>query len=270
MPPGKEGKIELAVEHTEGYVGEVAKSANVTTNDPKMASFTLMLRARFKSNQPPAGTTVAPPRPRGNGALVVEPVNRWVTSALSGTVSATTLYLINDQPKPVHIKQVIPGGTSFTAQVTPIQDGRRYELRIQTTPQLKPGHYSQVVRVVTDNETNPEVTIDLDANVYAKVFATPTAIMMPTLPHSELASINWPIIYVRKVRDAGLQIKKCSSTLPFLRMEVLNDADGQVYRVKLTVDPAKATKGEYKGTITIETNDPEVPVIEIPIKGFFS
>jgi hypothetical protein len=202
--------------------------------------------------------------------MLVEPANRWVTSMLSGTVSATNLYLINDQPRPIHIKQVIPGGTSFTAQFAPIQDGRRYELRITTNAQLKPGHYAQVLRVVTDNEANPDVTIALDVTVYAKVFATPTSIIMPALAYNDLSSINWPMIYIRKLRETGLEIKKYSSTLPFLKMELLNDSDGQIYRLKLSVDPAKATKGEYKGTITIETNDPDVPVIEIPIKGFFS
>jgi uncharacterized protein DUF1573 len=47
IAPGKEGKITLAVQKTDGYKGEVVKNATVTTNDPDHQSFQLVLRANF-------------------------------------------------------------------------------------------------------------------------------------------------------------------------------------------------------------------------------
>ncbi len=47
IAPGKEGKITLAVQKTDGYKGEVVKNATVTTNDPAHQSFQLVLRANF-------------------------------------------------------------------------------------------------------------------------------------------------------------------------------------------------------------------------------
>jgi hypothetical protein len=47
IAPGKEGKITLEVKHTEGYKGDVTKNATVTTNDPALPSFQLILRANF-------------------------------------------------------------------------------------------------------------------------------------------------------------------------------------------------------------------------------
>jgi len=44
---GKSGGITLAVEKTDGYKGEVTKTATVTTNDPNRPAFTLTLRATF-------------------------------------------------------------------------------------------------------------------------------------------------------------------------------------------------------------------------------
>jgi len=49
IAPGKEGKITLAVQKTDGYKGEVVKNATVTTNDPDHQTFTLVLRANFPS-----------------------------------------------------------------------------------------------------------------------------------------------------------------------------------------------------------------------------
>jgi Protein of unknown function (DUF1573) len=47
IAPGQSGGITLAIEHTESYRGEVVKTAEVTSNDPDLAKFTLTLRAVF-------------------------------------------------------------------------------------------------------------------------------------------------------------------------------------------------------------------------------
>jgi hypothetical protein len=269
VPPGKEGKIELAVEHTEGYTGEVAKSASVSTNDPKNPNFSLILRARFKLDSVPG----APPTPavlNPNAVFTVEPTDRWNTSALAGSSSSNTLYLYNPQPTLVHLKKVIPGGTDFTATLDTIQDGKRYQLIVASNPALKPGRYVQTVRVVTDSAVQPEVAIELDVTVYAKVFVSPASIIMPTLAvATDLTTINWPMIFVRKVREQGLKIKSYSSTLPFVKLELITETEGQVYRIRITLDPAKIKPGAFNGKVHIETNDPDVPVIDVPIQGSF-
>ena len=47
VAPGKEGAITLKIENTEGYKGEVMKTADVSTNDPEHRTFKLTLRANF-------------------------------------------------------------------------------------------------------------------------------------------------------------------------------------------------------------------------------
>jgi hypothetical protein len=270
VPPGQEGKIELAVEHTDGYAGEVAKSASVSTNDPKMPNFNLTLRVRFKVEVPP-GVTPPVTAAKRIGPFLVEPSDRWIAAAIRGTSTATSLYLVNQQDAPVRIKEVVQGGDSFVAQITPIQEGRRYELRVSSNPQLKPGHYAQTLRVVTDNPANPEMQIELDLNVYAKVFASPSSLVLPAMPaNAELSNVSWPTVFIRKLRDGGLQIKSCTSTLPFLKTELVTEAEGQVYRIRLTVDQKKVAAGAYRGVIRIETNDPDSPVLEIPVSGSFN
>jgi len=49
IAPGKTGNITLAVEKTDGYKGDVTKTATVTTNDPDHQSFVLTLKATFKA-----------------------------------------------------------------------------------------------------------------------------------------------------------------------------------------------------------------------------
>lgn len=268
MPPGQEGKIELAVEHTEGYAGEVAKSASVSTNDPKNPNFNLILRARFKSD-----SVIVPPTPgplNPNAVLTVEPGDRWITSALTGSSSSNTLYVYNPQAAPVRVKKFIPGGTEFTATLSTIEEGKRYQVNVASNPALKPGHYLQTVTVVTDSTAQPEVKIALDLTVYPKVFASPASIIMPPLSvASDITTINWPSIYVRKLREHGFQIKRYTSTLPFIKLELITETEGQVYRIRITLDPTKVRPGDFKGTIHIETNDPDIPSVDVPIQGSF-
>lgn len=268
MPPGKEGKIELAVEHTDGYSGEVSKSASVSTNDPRNANFTLILRALFKLEAQPVTPPPAPLNP--HPVFTVEPGDRWITSTLTGSSSSNTMYLYNAQATPIHAKSVIPGGGSFTGTIQPIQDGKRYQLNVTSNPSLKPGHYVQTMKVVTDSTVQPEVSIELDLTVYPKVFASPNSIIMPPLPVTpDVAAITWPTIYVRKVRESGLKIKSYSTTLPFLKLDLQTETEGQVYKIRLTLDMTKVKPGQYSGKVRIETNDPDVPVLEVPLQVNF-
>jgi hypothetical protein len=273
VPPGKEGKIELRIDNTQGYAGEIVKSANVTTNDPQQPSFNLVLRARFKMEPAPTPThTSVPMVPMKQvGPFLIEPVNRWVTSVLAGTSSASRLHLYNPEAKPVHIKQIVPGGTNFTATVQTIQDGKRYELHVATNPALKPGQYRQSVRVVTDSPKFPEMTVELEATIFPRVFAMPASIILPKLPASaDLSAINWPSIYVRKVREGGLKITSYKSTLPFVQLELVTEKEGEVYVIRIKLDQSKIKAGEHKGAVRIETNDPETPLLEVPLTATFN
>jgi hypothetical protein len=270
VPPGQEGKIELAVEHTEGYSGETSKSASVSTNDPRLANFSLILRARFKLDPPAATEKSVPMSSNANAAFTIEPGDRWTTSSLAGSSAVNYFYLYNPRSTPFHIKNVMPGGNNFTAALQTLQDGKRYELKVASNPALKPGKYKQTLRVATDSPAQPEMTIDLELNVIPKVFASPASITMPTLPAaSDLSAITWPTIYVRKIRDQGLKIKSYTSTLAFIKLELLTETEGQVYKIRLTLDQSKIKPGEFKGKIAIETNDADVPVIEVPVQASF-
>jgi hypothetical protein len=93
---------------------------------------------------------------------------------------------------------------------------------------------------------------------------------MPTLSvATDLSAISWPSVFVRKIRERGFQIKSYTSTLPFLKLELLTETEGQAYKIRLSLDSAKIKPGDFKGKITIKTNDPDVPVVEVPVQGSF-
>jgi hypothetical protein len=256
------------VEHTTGYSGEIAKAASVVTNDPKFANFTLTLRARFIMEvQPVAG---APAPVNKHNSVYVEPTDRWVTSVLSGNTTSSNLYVVNNEATLTHVKSIEAGGTDFTATLTPIQDGRRYEITVQTAANLKPGTHHQTLRVLTDNAATPVLPVELSVTVYPRIFASPTSIIMPLLPlNADLSTIAWPSITVRKVQATGLEIKRVSTSLAFLDLTTETQKAGEVYQIHIKINSAKTKAGEFKGTIRIDTNDPDIPVIEVPVQVSF-
>ncbi|HJQ26757.1 MAG TPA: hypothetical protein VKA60_22780 [Blastocatellia bacterium] len=265
MPPGKEGKIELAVEHTVGYAGDVAKGATVTTNDPKFANFQLTLRAHFVEEPGAKPTDV--PAPAKLGPVVIEPTNMLITSVLVGNTTNTSLYVVNRETPPVHVKSIDAGGKDFTATLVPVQDGRRYEIQVRSAADLKPGTYHQTLTVMTDSAASPVIPVQLNITVYARINVSPTAIIMPQLPiNAELTAITWPTITVTKVQATGLEIKRVSSSLAFLDVTAEPQRAGQIYQVRIKINPNKAKAGDFKGTIRIETNDADMPVLEVPVQ----
>lgn len=269
IPPGKEGKITLAVEQTGSYGGEVSKSTAVTSNDPTMPSFNLILRAHFK----PGKNSGPNPLIEGKrvGAFSIVPADRWVTSALRGSSVSGAIYLRNTESNPIRITNVVRTGTDFTVSLQKIEEGKRYELAVVTSPTLKPGQYVETVVLKTDSKLIPEVPITLDLTVYPLVFVTPNTINLKGLSISlNGAPATLPTLYIRKIREQGLKVMGVTSTLPFINFEVNTEAEGRVYNVRMMLDRSKIRgPGEFKGRIRVETNDTDNPVFEIPIAGSF-
>jgi len=273
VPPGQEGKITLAIEHTESYQGEIAKSANVTTNDPVYSSFSLTLRGYFKADRP-ANAPAAPPvlATRRAGPFTMVPNDRWVTSVLSGTTTSTRMSLFNPEEKPVRIKKVTAGGTSFNVSLQTIEEGKRYELAVATNPALKPGHYEQTVHLATDSAQSPEAIVQLEVTVFARVFVRPAAINLPPLSlEGDLSEVSVPLIYVEKLREGGLKINSISSTLTFIKLVVTTQKEGESYSIRLKFDKSLIPgPGRFSGKIRILTNDADVSTVEVPIQVAFN
>jgi hypothetical protein len=270
VPPGKEGKITLAVEHTQGYTGEVSKFATVTTNDSENPKFGLTLHVYFKGNpmevRPTPATYTAPVTKVG--PFDISPSDKWVTAVIRGSTLPTTLTFKNHDAKPAHITSVIPGGDSFNLTLRTIQDGKDYGLYVVTNPTLKPGHYVQTAELITDSPDTPKIPITLDLTVYPDVIVTPGQIRLPPIStlETDISKLVVPPIYVRKVRGTGLKITNVTTTLPFLHLDLQPELAGQNYIIRCTLDQTKRPKaGSYDGIVKVETDDQEAPVLQVAV-----
>ncbi len=256
-------------------MGQVTKTAAVTTNDPSQSSITLSMIASFKMDGASGPFAVSPADQSAGkriGPFSVSPSDRWVTETFTGEMTNGMVTLINQTKTPVHIKKVVSGGNEFTVNLQTLEDGKQYRLMFGLGSGLKIGKHTQTVKVLTDSKELPELPIELDVTVRSHVFATPTSFNLPGLSlESSGPMLNLGTIYVRKIGQAGLKIDSVTSTLPFLISEVVTHTEGQLYAIRVTVDKAKIKSSQpFHGAIRVKTNDAETPVLEIPVQGSFS
>lgn len=109
----------------------------------------------------------------------------------------------------------------------------------------------------------------MELTVIPPVFAEPEALSFNNLrASSATASVQAAsqFVLIKQVRGPRLEIKNVSATLPFIKVAMERAVvSGQVYQLRVELDPEKLAKGDYKGQIRVETNSPETPVIEIPV-----
>ena len=65
----------------------------------------------------------------------------------------------------------------------------------------------------------------------------------------------------------SFRIKSLSTTLDFLKLEIRTIVEGNNYLIRVGLDQTKPLKAAtYAGILKIETDDPQTPRVEVPIK----
>jgi hypothetical protein len=119
------------------------------------------------------------------------------------------------------------------------------------------------------SDSSGDLNIQLTVNVQAEnLIATPRQLDFGEVSIADLqsGSRKFGRVGIRKLVGA-FHIKAVSSTLGFLRLEQQAIIEGSNYLIRAHIDPAKLPKaGIYNGVLQIETDDAQVPRLDVPIK----
>ena len=235
----------------------MAKTAEVFTNDPQRPQFTLMISMIITTEEVPQGTRVGP--------FIVGPTNHWSAHVPHGLQVNGVLTLFNTGEQPVLITNIAPGGEAFNVTLQPLEQGKRYAVNIISSNQLPNGNHRQTVKLTTDSKETPEIALELEANVVPPVRANPARILFEDLPVSrpdyDITTLS-KFLWVSVVRSAGLELRVISCTLPFIKVKIEAADSDYTLRIGFTEKPQPGT---HTGLIKIETNNKDVPVVEVPI-----
>src|SRR4029453_765107 len=141
-------------------------------------------------------------------------------------------------------------------------------LKVASNWGLQVGLHSQTVELETDDPQYPKVHVKFDAEIVPPVDVTPALLTFDNLPQPGAATDATRVrkfVWVRQM-DGGLALRNATSTLPFVKLSIESaDQEGRqaLVRVGFSTQPPS---GVHEGTLRIETNNKEVPFVEVKVK----
>lgn len=239
VPPGAKGRITLSV-NTQAFKGPISKSTTVTTDDPDMKIFQLVVKAEVKE------VIAVTPSDNQSFGLVTQ----------GQTLSRDYTFKSTDD-KPFKITNIHCSDPSMKHELKMAQDEKSGVLTVTVPPNHALGAVNARFTMNTDHPKVPIIQLNAYATVREPLAIDPSAISFGKVSGAELAKRPDDQGWTRMISvfddRGGLEIKSVKSSDPALTATVVPDEPGKRYFVKVRLMPT-AKAGDLKGTITIVTS----------------
>jgi hypothetical protein len=210
-------------------------------------------------------------RGRVVGSVEVSPRPALFASAVRGDRKTAEVELVNHEPEPLRIERVESASPRFTTQVDELERGRRYRLRITTRPDAPIGRAQELILVHTSSAASPVVRVTAFTNVHERVYTFPDAVDLGAIRQADLvrdpdlAARLAQTLMVYQVGGTAFEAR-FRTELPSLSVTAERGPKGDRWQatVRLSGTPRP---GPIAGTIVVDTNVPEFPRVEIPVRG---
>jgi len=202
----------------------------------------------------------------------VSPVPAFFVAGRRGADTAVSLDLINHEPQPLRITRVESASERFTTALETVQPGERYRLTVRLRPDGPVGRATTSLTVSTSSRAQPAVEIPVHTFLHDRVYTFPDAVDLGAIPLSQIQRApelldtleQTLMVYQEGGRDFRATLQ---SDLPGLRLRWERGRDGDRYQATMSLDPSMVHVGTVQGQLVIETNDPAVPHVTVPIRG---
>jgi hypothetical protein len=243
---GAEGKITLKWD-TRHVTGKLSGKGILYFDDPVQKPIVLVLSG-----------VVKPP-------IEFVPARVVYLSTFKGESAAQTVTIINnDESRPLEITRIERRGEHFVAELhTPLSGNVYVVLTIPSdTP---PGRYLEALEVHTDDPTRSPLMIGVNILVKGNLYTFPQILEFNTIHGSQVAGQVTQSLLAKK-REGQFEIKRVTSTIPFLAIEREPDGKSATFRIDVSIDSTQLKPGTTSGVLRIETDDSEFPEVVVPLR----
>jgi hypothetical protein len=265
IPPGGAAPLTLELD-TAGFRDDVQGSVVLLTNDPQAARLELKVRGRVES------LVDLLPRP-----AIFLSAFRWEVEE-----KEAALTLVNRDHRPLEILSVQPATDRFTVRLTPLEEGRRYELAVKLRKSSLAG--MGLGRITVSTNQGETIAIPVFTLLRDKIYIDPPEIDFGQISlgqiETHLDSLNsqTETLYVYKYRGEDFRIRVDSSPSfvaiektprdgPGAMVNIPRQGPTAVFELKVAPLRDKLTPGKLEGTIRIKTNDLDFPELLVPIRA---
>lgn len=148
-----------------------------------------------------------------------------------------------------------------TSRLPPGSEG---ELRVEFRPAIwAEGPFAEQVLLYSNDPDEPLVKVKVHGTLRSPVAWTPKVPMLGEVRRNDIQPL--PELRISSKDGRPIGPLRPTSFVPFLQAEAISEASGS-YTVRLTLDPS-VPPGPLLGWLRIETNHPQLPVLEVPIRA---
>ena len=254
IKPGQTGKVH-AVLDSATFNGPIAKGISVFTNDPDHPQMELTVRANVAPY-----ITVKP----GYARYITvqgEPQEGKITQTLYAPDGSSFSVTGVDSPYP-YLKAAFH--EAKPEERLPEGKGKQWKVDMTLSNDAKVGALSDFVVVHTDHPKQKVVQIPVSG------FVRPVLAVTPPVADFGQITLKEPLkkaLFIRNFATEPIKVTSIDSKLPKgIEAKLEQVQDGREYQVRVVLNP-ELGKGPFNGTVTIHTDSPKVPVVEVPFKG---
>lgn len=250
IEPGKSGKVSAKV-NTAGFSGPIHKTVNVSTNDPKMASFQLAIKATVKA------------------IVDVQPSeNQQLGLVYQGEAQERTFTITATDGTPFEVKSVQADDATLKWDLKMADDKKSATLKVEVPADHAPGPLNGRFLLATTHPNAESLSLNLFGTIRPPLTVYPPQVTYSGLnasyvnDHPDDINLN-KTVTVAYEKGPELEIKKVTSSLKNLTAEVTTITPNQRYSIKLKLNPPLKV-GDFDGKVHIETSKGP---LEVPVRG---
>lgn len=244
IAPGGEGSIPVSLSTTK-VRGKFGKGITVQSNDPVTPQLRLKIEGEVKRY-----VDMTPSR-----------LNFRDVSADTQTTLVATL--TNNTETPLELS--LPASTTegpFTLELAEKEAGQVYQVKVHAKPPYKPRLNRATFTIGTNLIKQPKIDVSVTAHLRPRLYLDPEHVSFRKAGSGEQSRT------LKFINSGGRRVKVLSaqSNDEHLHINVLEQLEGKRYNIRVTVPANYLPPAEGK-TITVKTDDPEIPELTALVKG---
>jgi hypothetical protein len=254
IAPGADATLQVALDPAK-LSGRFEGNIVIFTNDPAAPEIALSI-----------GGEVIPP-------IELTPVPAFFLAGVRGQDAVSWIDIVNHEAWPIELEAPQHSPMCFTSHIETIEPGWRFRLWIALKPDGPVGKHQEDITLATSSKALPVLSIPADTLLRERVYTFPDAVDLGALPRSairanpDLPRQNAQVLMVYQNGGRDFRIT-AASDIPGLSIKTERAASGDRHQLTIALDAAQPlTAGTIRGNIVIETNDPEFPMLRVPVSG---
>ncbi len=253
IAPGKTGVVHLVVD-TSTFNGPIAKGVTVYTNDSDTPQIQLTIKAKVEPY-----ISVKP----GYARYIVvqgEPMDGTIAQLLWSS-DGTPFDVISAESQIPALKVSFREATE--KERLPDIKGKQWRVEMLLSNNAPVGPLTNYVTVHTNHPKQKIVQIPVSG------FVRPVLAVTPPVADFGQIELKEPLkkaLVVRNFATESINVTKIENNVKGIDAKLESVQAGREYQVRITLNP-ELGKGPFSGKITVHTDSPKTPVIEVEIKG---